>query len=696
MPTIRTLLVEDSSINRKIIRRYMGEGRSDSYDVVEATTLSEALIALQVAQFDIVLLDLMLPDSVDMATLDAIREQSPDVAIIVLTASGDTTTAKQALKRGCQDFLIKGAFDGNLLRHAIRYSVERAHMAAELRLNEQRFQDFAAAGADWFWEMGPELTFTYLSDEFTAITGLNAEDSIGKDIAINTSQQHSDAKLGTYRKKLQDHKPINNFEYIAAMEAGGGEQWFRISGLPVFDKDNVFQGYRGTGVDISIEKYDEMQTQRGKDLVDGILATSLDGFLVLQGVRDTNNHIADLSFSHVNRRAEEILGRNRSELMGRLFRLEMPHMISQGVMKHCIQTLDTGTPFDLEQLYHEKTMQGWVRIIGVKLGESVVITLSDINARKEAEREQRLATALFQTSAQGMLISDAGNRIISANPAFSKITGYDLNDAIGHDPKFLSSGRHDEDFYHNLWKDLKHEGHWVGEIWNRRKNGELFVQHQNISVIRNEQGEIENFVAVFKDATEQKEREEQLYQRANYDALTGLPNRALLEDRIATAIPKAERDQVELGIMFIDLDGFKPVNDTYGHLAGDFVLQEIAKRLTDCVRESDTVARLGGDEFLIMALGVEGRKSVEVVAKGIFEALEAPFVYEGVNLNLGASVGIAMYPEHGSHPVELIERSDKAMYKVKGMGKGAFSFYDPDFNYDEVVVPGRDGDEPSD
>lgn len=675
MASIRILLVEDSRINAKIVHGFLAEGRSDVYEVVDARSLAEALDALEKAPFDVVLLDLMLPDSDDMATVDAVRAKVPDTAIVVLTASADTKTAKEALRHGSQDFLIKGAFDGDLLRHSIRYAVERTRMEVELREKEQRFQDYAEAGSDWFWEMGPDLTFTFLSDEFEAITGLDRADYLGKALAVIGSEQQSSTGWGTYLKDLQEHKPIRNFEYVASTDLSGGAQWFRINGRPLFDKEGTFLGYRGTGSDISIEKHAEMQVRRSKDLVDGILTSSLDGFLVLRAIRNVYEKVADFSFSHVNRRAEEILGRNRKDLLGRLFRLEMPHMVSQRILERAIQTVETGASFDVEQFYNEKGMLGWLRIIGVRLGDGVVITLSDISARKEAEREQRMATALFRTSAEGMMITDANNRIVSANPAFTRVTGYAVDEAIGKDPKFLASGRHPKTFYEDLWKSLDRDGHWFGEVWNRRKDGEVYVQRVTISTIRNEKGVIENYVAVFNDTTEEKEREEKLYQRANYDALTGLPNRALLEDRIAHALPKAQRENRELAVLFVDLDGFKPINDTHGHLAGDFMLQEVGKRFTTCVRESDTVSRLGGDEFVILCLDVESRDNAETVAKHLIASLEASFPYEGNDLTLGASIGVALYPGDGNSPMDLIEHADKAMYAAKEAGKGVYRFY---------------------
>lgn len=222
MPILRTLVVEDSRLNAKIVQGFLDEGRTDTYDITDAGTLAEAVQSVHNEKFDVILLDLTLPDSDDMDTLDTIRAQDPDAAIIVLTASADTATAKEALRHGCQDFLIKGAFEGNLLRHAVRYAVERKKMENELRESERRFQDFAAAGADWFWEMGPDLKFTYLSDEFEEITGFKRDDYLGHAYAIISATEQTSPAWSRYQKLLQDRKPIHNFEYIAAVEPGAG------------------------------------------------------------------------------------------------------------------------------------------------------------------------------------------------------------------------------------------------------------------------------------------------------------------------------------------------------------------------------------------------------------------------------------------------------------------------------------------
>ena len=449
-----------------------------------------------------------------------------------------------------------------------------------------------------------------------------------------------------------------------------------MNGRPIFDKSGKFLGYRGTGTDITLEKHADFEFKRNKATVDGILSTSLDGFLVLKAIRTSLGKVADFVFQHVNRRAEELLGRSRNELLGKLFKREMDHMVAQGVFKRAGQTVATGAAFDIEQFYNDKGIRGWIRIVGVRLdGDRLVITLSDISARKEAEREQRLAEAVFRTSAEGMLVTDANNRIVAANPTFTEITGYAIDEVINRDPKILSSGRHPKTFYEEFWRSLERDGHWFGELWNRRKDGEIFVQRATISLIKNEMGVVQNYVCVFNDTTEQKERELKLYHGANYDALTGLPNRALLDDRIAHAIPKVSREEGDLGVLFIDLDGFKPVNDTHGHLVGDQVLQEVAKRFSDCVRESDTVARLGGDEFVVLALDVKGREGVETVAKHILASLDAPITVEETSVQVGASIGISLYPTDGDKSGLLVDKADKAMYEAKKAGKNTYRLF---------------------
>ncbi|MBF0130006.1 MAG: diguanylate cyclase [Alphaproteobacteria bacterium] len=303
------------------------------------------------------------------------------------------------------------------------------------------------------------------------------------------------------------------------------------------------------------------------------------------------------------------------------------------------------------------------------------VIVHDLTARKEAERYHRMASIVFEASAEAMMATDAGNRIEMVNPAFTEITGYSADEVIGKDPGLLASGRHSEDFYKEMYLSLQRDGFWRGNIWNRRKNGEPFVQRLTISAIKDGNGEISKFVSVFSDITEEKLEEEKVRNRANMDALTGLPNRYLLKTRLSYAVKDQRTRPSNLAVLFLDLDGFKPVNDSYGHKAGDDVLQQVSDRLTACVRENDTVARLGGDEFVIVLRYIDDRNHVEMVTRKVMQSFADPFEIEGGAVVIGCSIGISRYPDDGTDAEELLEHADQAMYQAKHEGKGGYRFF---------------------
>lgn len=299
--------------------------------------------------------------------------------------------------------------------------------------------------------------------------------------------------------------------------------------------------------------------------------------------------------------------------------------------------------------------------------ETIIVLLEHEKERRETY-SSRLATAIFTATDEAMLITDADQIILSVNPAFERATGYSAAEAIGHTPRLLSSGRHDADFYSELWETLLENGHWHGEIWNRRKNGELYLQRITISVLHDDDGTIVNYVAVFSDITVSKREVDRLHDLANHDSLTHLPNRVLLRDRIDQALAHASRNGSRAALLFLDLDGFKLVNDKMGHLIGDRVLETVAERLSGCVRESDTVARLGGDEFVVLLPDIGAAADADKLADKLLAALAAPFVFEEGKANIGGSIGIALYPRHGDSAETLLAAADEAMYRAKREG----------------------------
>lgn len=309
---------------------------------------------------------------------------------------------------------------------------------------------------------------------------------------------------------------------------------------------------------------------------------------------------------------------------------------------------------------------------------------ADTTDHLRAERSRRLAMAVFESTAEAIMITDGGNRIVMVNPAFSRITGYSPEEAIGQSPNILSSGRHDGKFYEDMWRSILQTGSWSGEIWNRRKDGSPYIEWLTITALRSSEekqhsSDLEGcYVATFTDITQRKETEDQLRFKANHDMLTGLPNRNLFEDHLQLAISHAKRYHRSFALLYIDLDYFKNVNDTMGHAAGDLLLDEAGKRMALCVRESDTLSRLGGDEFAALLSEINSIEEIEDIAKRIVSALDRPFQLEQGVARISGSVGIAIYPQHGTHADELKKNADLALYTVKKTTRNAYLIYAPE------------------
>ncbi len=304
----------------------------------------------------------------------------------------------------------------------------------------------------------------------------------------------------------------------------------------------------------------------------------------------------------------------------------------------------------------------------------------EIRERKEAEEKLMLASRVFENSMEGIMVTTLSGQIISVNPAVTVITGYKKEELLGQKPSILRSNHHDEGFYKNMWGKLLKEGMWQGEIWNRRKDGDVYPEWLTISSVRDYKGNIINFVAVFFDISERKEIEQKMKHQAYHDALTGLPNRKLFEDRLELSINHAERGHKMLALMFIDLDNFKNVNDSLGHLYGDILLQQVSERLKECLREEDTVARIGGDEFTIIIGEMKSENAVIAVAEKIISTLSRPFQLRKHEAFIGASIGITIYPHDGTESHVLVKNADLAMYKAKESGKNKFHLFSKSLN----------------
>jgi diguanylate cyclase (GGDEF)-like protein/PAS domain S-box-containing protein len=417
-------------------------------------------------------------------------------------------------------------------------------------------QELLDISCDWYWEQDENLVFTYLSDKFFLITGFDKEDFLGKKICEIESFGFEDINvLNEYKDKINKRLPFHGFIY-SFKDKYNRTYWFELNGVPIIDDLGIFNGYRGTGKNITNYK-----------------------------------------------------------------------LLSEKVFKQ--------------------------------------------------EKQINYALAALKYSSHGIMICDDDIKITFVNQMFSNITGYSIDEVLGKKPNILSSGIHNPDFYKNMWNSILNTGTWKGEIWNKKKTGEIYPEHLIISTVKDDNNEIIGYIGEFSDITELKIKEEKINFLAHHDVLTGLGNRELLNVKINDLFAEARSNNKKIALFYLDLDRFKLINDTYGHSTGDILLKNVAKILKSTVRENDLIIRLGGDEFVIVIHNICDIKYVERIAIKILNSLENPIELNGgtKKINISASIGISVYPDDSTNINELLECADAAMYYAKESGRNNFQFY---------------------
>lgn len=425
-------------------------------------------------------------------------------------------------------------------------------------------------------------------------------------------------------------------------------------------------------------KKNQIELRRHKQ----VIGAAMDGFWITdeQGVlEEVNEAYAKMSGYSM----QELLGMNISQLEVS----EGPEDVAAHINKLMLQGHDR---FETQHRRKDGSVID-IEVSSTFLPESkeIFVFSHDITQRKQAEQALRIAAATFETQ-DAILITDARANIIRVNRAFTEITGYSPEDVIGKNPRILNSGRESKVFYAEMWKRLLENGSWVGEIWDKRKNGDIYPKRMTLTAVKNEHGETMQYVAIFSDITARKQMDEQIRQMAFYDTLTKLPNRRLLNDRLIQNMAASKRSGCYGAVMFLDLDNFKPLNDAHGHVIGDLLLIEVAERLRGCVREIDTVARFGGDEFVVMiselyADKAESTAQAAIVADKISSALSAPYRLtsqcEGqpelyIEHYCTVSIGGVVFINHQGSQEEILTWADEAMYQAKEAGRNSVRFYD--------------------
>lgn len=368
----------------------------------------------------------------------------------------------------------------------------------------------------------------------------------------------------------------------------------------------------------------------------------------------------------------EMLGIHMQDLLGeQLFSRNVPHI--EGVLagqhqefEREIRRPDGSLAYTLAHYLPDRDSIGEIN------GFFALIT--NISTLREADAAIRLAASVFEVTSEGIMVTDSNLIILSVNQAFTRLTGYSAGEAIGKNASLFKSSRHSDEFFRGLYQELKSTGKWKGEVWSKRKDDSDFLEALSISAIRNDESEITSFVGVFDDVTKRWDREQMMHHMAFHDGLTGLPNRLLFMERLERLISIAKREARQIALLFLDLDGFKLVNDSCGHEIGDFVLQAVANRLSGELRDSDTVARFGGDEFVILLDNPDSCDSLAVIASRLIEVVNAPLSIGRREVNVGTSIGISIFQNNGQSAEQLLKLADDAMYDAKKMGKNTFHF----------------------
>jgi diguanylate cyclase (GGDEF)-like protein/PAS domain S-box-containing protein len=572
----------------------------------------------------------------------------------------------------------------------IRQALQRqASTQKQLQESEERWK-FALEGAgDGVWDWDPTTDQALFSNRWLEMLGYSAHEFPGKGSAW-IAHLHPDDKehvMAALQDCLQGKQPHYTSEFRMRCKDDSWK-WILARGMVISrDADGKPVRMIGTHADITKRKLNETAVQSDKLKLEAALASMTDAVYIsdLDG-NFVDFNIAFATFHKFKSKAECPKALREFPRLIDVYSTsgEFVPLEDRPVSRALHGESSTGTEFILTRRDTGETWYGNYSYAPIRDTHGVivgsVVTARDNTESKKTESELRIAAIAFETQ-EGVLITDAQPLILRVNNAFTRITGYSADEVIGKNPRVLSSGRHDADFYADIWKSLNHLGFWEGEIWNKRKNNEVYPEHLCITAVKNQQGIVKNYVATLTDITMSRDAAKTIQHLAFYDTLTSLPNRRLLLDRLKQALASSTRTGKEGALMFLDLDNFKMLNDTLGHDIGDLLLKQVARRIESSVREGDTVARLGGDEFVVMLEGLsdqtpEAARQTECVGAKILAALNQPYQLASHEYRCTTSIGATLFRNHHIAMDALFKQADIAMYQAKNAGRNTLRFFD--------------------
>jgi diguanylate cyclase (GGDEF)-like protein/PAS domain S-box-containing protein len=548
-----------------------------------------------------------------------------------------------------------------------------AHEQAKQALNQELEKNRALLhnASDGIHILDFEGNIIEVSESFCTMLGYQRQEMIGMNVTQWDANFVGSDLVDQLRQQFT--KPIRSQFETRHRRKDGTVFDVEISGYPLEldGKPALFNSSRDISERLRIEKALRLKERYQKAL--------LDNFPFAVWLKDTESRLLSVNSGFAQtfgaNSAEDLVGKTDFDIapsdMAEKYRADDCEVLASRQNKNVEELIFTEGEFKWFETYKAPVIAEDNQLLGT------VGFARDITARKQAEENLHLAASVFTFAREAIIISQPNGEILNVNAAFSRITGYSREEVLGRTPRILHSGLQGKEFYETLWQQLVDRGYWQGEVWNRRKNGEVYAEMLTISAVYDSNKTLRQYVALFTDITSQKEHQKQLEHIAHFDALTNLPNRVLLADHLILAMTQSQRRNQPLAVVYLDLDGFKAINDSYGHEAGDQLLMIVASRMKHAMRDGDTLARLGGDEFVAVFVDLEGPASCIPMLDRLLEASSKPVEFGNLMLQVSASLGVTFYPQRNEVDADqLLRQSDQAMYQAKLTGKNRYHIFD--------------------
>jgi diguanylate cyclase (GGDEF)-like protein/PAS domain S-box-containing protein len=681
---LRILYLEDNPVDAELTRFALDAG--DTAFVLDVETQVAGAFARLNArpEYDLVLSDLSLPDGSGIDLLRRVRELQLPIPVVILTATGDQDAAVAALKAGADDYIVKRQGYLQRLPEALNTAVARFRdeVLRRSRFLRVLYAEDSAFDADLtrrhLAQHAPNIVLELVGHGEEVLERLPADrgEPIDFDVLMLDYNLPGINALEIV-KVLGDERGL---DIPVVLVTGQGNEEVASNAMRLGISDYLV---KNSGYLVQLPSILENAVNRFQIVRDQARLRDSEARFrtIYNGVNDAILLLdpATLGILDANSRASEMFGYGREEAGTLPVEALFPPDHSAPEFDERVRKAMGGDP----QVWETPAQAGggrrfWVEVhvkpLVLQQITGALVVIRDVDDRKRAEERLRQSATVFESTLEGVVITDATGRITAINRAFSSITGYSEAEVLGRTPSILASGKHDADFYRVMWHSIEESGGWQGEIWNRRRNGEIYPQWLSISTVRDESGDLANFVGVFSDVSHIKASEEKLEHLSHYDPLTDLPNRRLLQSRLEHALEQARRHRDHLALLFLDLDRFKDINDGLGHPSGDELLRQLALRLRGRLRDEDTLARVGGDEFVVLIEQLERPEHIASVAQSLLEVFGTPFVLGDREVYVTGSIGISLYPDDASDLTGIMRNADTALYQAKAQGRNTYRF----------------------